>query len=119
MTHSQRKGAVGEREWAGRLRAYGWEAHRGQQYSGLEGEDVVSNLPFHHEVKRVQRLSIDDALDQAIRDATWKTPIVAHRKNHTEWKVTLRADDFLEMLPFMDMEEYEKYIRAAHVRESL
>jgi Holliday junction resolvase len=44
MINSKRKGAAGEREWALTLRQHGWDARRGQQFSGIEGEDVVSDL---------------------------------------------------------------------------
>ena len=99
MINSKNKGRVGEREFAKFLRAHGFsEARRGQQYSGIEGEDVIG-LPGHHvEVKRVERLNIHDAMNQSIRDANEQIPIVAHRKNRTEWLVTMRAEDFLEMV---------------------
>ena len=111
MIHSQRKGAQGEREWAGKLRDRGYEAHRGQQYCGLEGEDVVSNLPIHWEVKRVQRLQLTDAVDQSKRDAGWKAPAVAHRKNHEEWKVTMPADVFMDLLMCTDMDAFERLLK--------
>ena len=99
MINSKNKGRVGEREFAKFLRAHGFsEARRGQQYSGIEGEDVIG-LPGHHvEVKRVERLNIHDAMNQSISDANEQIPIVAHRKNRTEWLVTMRAEDFLEMV---------------------
>ena len=108
MTNSKRKGAVGEREWSSKLNSFGWEARRGQQYNGIEGEDVVSELPFHWEVKRVQRLELTGAVDQAKRDTEWKTPVVAHRKNHCEWLITMQADEFLNLLRFVDLEDYER-----------
>lgn len=110
MTNSNRKGKVGEREWAGKLKDAGWSARRGQQHSGLEGEDVVSELPFHWEVKRVQRLQLTDAVDQAKRDTDWKAPVVAHRRNHEEWKVTMPADQFLDLLRFCALDEYEEFL---------
>ena len=97
--NSKRKGAAGERELSKFLRDHGFsEARRGQQYSGIEGEDVVGLPGYHVEVKRVERLNIHDAMNQSIRDADNQIPIVAHRKNRTEWLVTMRAEDFLEMV---------------------
>ena len=94
--NSRNKGSVGERELAKVLRGYGYDVRRGQQYSGLEGEDVVGIDELHIEVKRVQKLNIDNALDQSIRDAKEnQIPVVMHRKNHCDWKVTLRLDDFM------------------------
>jgi Holliday junction resolvase len=97
--NSKRKGAAGEREFSKLLRDHGFsEARRGQQYSGIEGEDVVGLLGYHVEVKRVERLNIHDAMQQSIRDADNQIPIVAHRKNRTPWLVTMRAEDFLELV---------------------
>jgi hypothetical protein len=65
----------------------------------VEGEDVIGLPGFHLEVKRVERLNIHDAMTQSIRDAAeGQMPIVAHRKNRTEWLVTLRAEDFLKLI---------------------
>ena len=38
--NSRAKGAKGERELAKILKEYGYNCRRGQQYSGLEGEDI-------------------------------------------------------------------------------
>ena len=67
--NSRRKGAQGERELAKKLREYGFDCRRGQQYSGIGGEDVVGLDGIHIEVKRVERLNIYDAVDQAKRDS--------------------------------------------------
>ena len=99
MINSKNKGRVGEREFAKFLRTHGFsEARRGQQYSGIEGEDVIGLPGYHVEVKRVERLNILDAMNQSIRDADNQIPIVAHRKNRTPWLVTMRAEDFLELV---------------------
>ncbi len=95
--NSRDKGARGEREFAAFLREQGFAARRGQQYSGLEGEDVIG-LPGHHvEVKRVEKLNLRAAMAQSIRDAKeGEVPIVAHRRNWGEWLITLRARDYLK-----------------------
>lgn len=98
MTNSREKGARGEREWASFCREQGYkEARRGQQFSGLEGEDVVGLPGIHQEVKRVEKLNLEDALAQSIRDAQGKVPIVAHRRNNAPWKVTMLADNWFDM----------------------
>lgn len=103
--NSRDKGARGERQWADVLREHGFDARRGQQFSGIEGEDVVSNLPIHWEVKRVERLNVQAAVDQAVRDAAPdKLPAVAHRRNRCEWNVTMRAADFFILLG-VDLDE--------------
>jgi len=98
MTNSRAKGCVGEREWAKFLKDHGFEARRGQQFSGANGDaDVISNLPIHWEVKRVEKLVLDNAMEQAIADAKENMPVVAHRKNNKKWLCTLRAEDFLRL----------------------
>lgn len=97
--NSREKGKRGELEVAHLLKDYGYDARRGQQYAGSNGDPDVVGLPdIHLEVKRVEKLNIDNALSQSIRDARDKeVPIVMHRKNRTEWKITMRFDDWIEM----------------------
>lgn len=97
MTNSKQKGARGEREAAAKLREYGWSARRGQQYSGANGDPDIIGLPGHHiEVKRVEKLNLDDAMAQAVADARdGEIPVVMHRKNNGKWRITLDADDYL------------------------
>ena len=96
--NSRQKGARGERELANVLKGYGVEARRGQQFSGANGDaDVVGLTGYHIECKRVERLNIDTAMEQSIRDAKEnETPIVCHRRDRKEWLVTLRLKDFME-----------------------
>lgn len=101
MTNSRRKGAVGEREIAKYLREHGFtEARRGQQFKGgADSPDVVGLTGFHVEVKRVERLDLNAAMDQSIRDSAQnEKPIVVHRRNNDYWKVTMRLDDFMEVI---------------------
>lgn len=127
--NSRRKGKVGENEIAHILQGYGYETRRGQQYSGANGDADVEGLPgIHMEVKRVEHLNIDKALQQAIRDnyadelkqGKELIPAVFHRSNDDrkkdstkgEWKVTLRLKDFMKLyqawdvanMPFSDKE---------------
>ena len=95
--NSRQKGAKGEREFARVCREHGYDCRRGQQYSGIEGQDVVGLPGIHIEVKRVERLNIHDAVGQSVRDSQGKIPIVAHRKNHCDWLITMRAEDFFEI----------------------
>lgn len=95
------KGKVGERELAEFLRERGYEARRGQQFSGgTDSPDVVCPdlAGIHLECKRVEAGNPYIWLAQAIRDAgANKIPLVAHRKNHKEWVAILRLDDFLNL----------------------
>lgn len=100
MGKSQReKGKRGERELARRLREYGYDARRGQQYCGVSGDADVIGLPgVHIEVKRTERLSLYDALSQAKSDARpGEMPIVAHRRNNCEWVVIQPLEDWIRI----------------------
>ena len=99
--NSREKGKRGERQWRDELRAHGYVARRGQQFCGSpESPDVVcDSLPWiHFEVKAVQKLSIEDAMDQARRDGHGKVAIVAHRRNFRPWLVTIEAETFFQFL---------------------
>jgi Holliday junction resolvase len=99
--NSREKGKRGERQWRDELRAEGYTARRGQQFSGSpDSPDVISeDLPWiHFEVKAVERLNIEDAMDQARRDSAEKIPIVAHRRNFRPWLVTMTAEVFFKFL---------------------
>ncbi len=97
--NSRAKGARGERELARVLRGYGYDCRRGQQYCGANGDADVIGLPgIHIECKRGQRLNIDDAMLQAIRDRReGEYPAVFHRKNNGKWMVTMLLDDWQEI----------------------
>src|SRR4051812_44039068 len=99
--NSREKGKRGERQWRDELRANGYTARRGQQFSGSpESPDVVcDDLPWiHFEVKAVERLNIEEAMDQARRDSAGKVPIVAHRRSFRPWLVTMSAETFFRLL---------------------
>src|SRR5262245_23411158 len=99
--NSREKGKRGERQWRDELRANGYAARRGQQFSGsAESPDVVCEaLPWmHFEVKAVEKLNIEEAMEQARRDCGGKVPIVAHKRNFREWLVTMTAEVFFQFL---------------------
>ena len=104
--NSRSKGKRGELELSKKLREYGYECRRGQQFSGANGDADVVGLPgIHIECKRVEKLNIYDAIDQSRRDAKHhELPAVFHRKNDCDWLVTMRLDDWIkiynESLPF-------------------
>lgn len=106
--NSRSKGARGEIEWRDELTARGYAARRGQQHAGGgDSPDVVHSIPgVHFEVKRVERLLLYDAVDQARRDCAERMPVVVHRCNSDrkaascrgDWLVVLGADDFFRLL---------------------
>jgi Holliday junction resolvase len=98
--NSKAKGAKGERELSNKLKEYGFNTRRGQQYCGANGDADVVGLPgIHIECKRVEKLNIYDAVDQSKWDSTntSKLPAVFHRKNNCEWLVTMPLDKWIEI----------------------
>lgn len=96
--NSRQKGARGEREVAEILRSYGYDARRGVQYCGANGDADVVGMPGHHlEIKRVEKLNIEEAMQQSRVDAReGEIPVVVHRKNGKKWLITLEFSDYLE-----------------------
>lgn len=100
--NSRAKGARFERLLASKLRDYGYDCRRGQQFCGANGDADVVGLPgIHIEAKSVERMQLYDWMDQAKRDAEaggeGKLPVVFHKKNNAEILVTMRFDDFMEI----------------------
>lgn len=115
--NGRQKGARGERELALFLTDAGFPAKRGVQFSqgkhGLTGADVLcESLPLHIECKRVEKLSLYEALSQALRDAGSKIATVWHKKNNHEWVVILRAEDFLDIIRRSDLVDGVNYKKA-------
>jgi Holliday junction resolvase len=102
--NSKQKGKAGENELARKLKEYGYDARRSVQYNGKDGQADVLGLPnIHIEAKRVERLNLYDAMDQAKRDAkNGDKPAVFHRKNRSSWLVTMELENFMEIF-----KEYE------------
>ena len=96
--NSRNKGKRGELEVAHLLKEYGYDARRGQQFSGINGDADVVGLPgIHIEVKRVEKLNIDNAMAQSIRDARdGEKPAVFHRKDRKQWLVTMPFAEWIE-----------------------
>ena len=96
--NSKRKGKRGELELAKKLQEYGFNTRRGQQYSGLGGDDVVGLEGIHIECKRAERLNVYDAMKQACKDAEAdELPAVFWRKNKEQWLVTMALCDWIEL----------------------
>lgn len=96
----QRKGRAGELELVRVLQDAGINARAGDPVSYGTVPDVVGIPNIHAEVKRVERLNIDTAMDQAVRDAQRfqdGAPAVFHRKNRRGWLVTMRFEDWVRM----------------------
>lgn len=100
MTNSRAKGKKGELELSRKLREYGWDCRRGQQFKGGgDSPDVVGLPGVHIECKRVEHLNVELAMQQSRSDAegTGEIPVVMHRKNREPWKVTMDLDEFMNL----------------------
>lgn len=102
--NSKQKGKRGELEWSRLCQSEGYkDARRTAQFCGKTGDasDCVGLPGIHQEVKRVERLHLEDAMCQAVRDAEaagkGDLPIVAHRGNDEPWKVTMLASDWFKL----------------------
>lgn len=99
MVNSKQKGARGERELSSKLKEYGYECRRSQQYCGINGDaDVIGLDGIHVECKRVEKLNIYNAISQAKSDAKENDlPTVFHRKDRSEWLVTMTLNDWIKL----------------------
>lgn len=97
--NNNKKGKRGERELANKLKEYGYDCRRGQQYCGANGDaDVMGLKGIHIECKRVEKLNVLKAMKQAEEDCKENDfPTVFHRKDNEKWLVTMRLDDWIKL----------------------
>ena len=97
----QRKGAGGERELVSVLKTSGYpQVERGGSQTYGEVPDIYGLKGIHIECKRVEKLNISSAMDQAIRDSKRfrdGAPTVFHRRNREPWMVTMLYDDWMRL----------------------
>jgi Holliday junction resolvase len=98
MVNSRAKGCRGERELSSKLKEYGYETRRGQQFCGNNGDaDVVGLDGIHIECKRVEHLNLYNAMAQATSDKKEEEiPVVMHRKDRCEWLVTMTLEKWID-----------------------
>lgn len=96
---SRNKGADAERQLANLIRdTWGYDVHRGKVFYGES--DLVGLAGIHPEVKRVERLNIHQAMEQAIREAEKRQdglPTVFFRRDRGEWLCTMRLTDWIDL----------------------
>lgn len=99
MTNSREKGKRYERHVASLFKAEGYDARRGQQFCGLEGDADVVGVPLIHiECKHNERLNLYDAIAQSKRDAReGEVPVVIHKKNHCNDLVTMEFKEWIKL----------------------
>lgn len=103
--NSKQKGKNGELEFVHECEKYGFKkVYRTAQTNGkLEQSlaDCEGLEGIHIEVKRVEALNIDKAMEQSIRDTKTKKekrlPVVFHRKNRKPWKATMLFEDWVKI----------------------
>lgn len=105
--NARNKGKRNELILAHKLQEYGYDARRSQQFAGINGDADVIGVPYLHiECKAVQKLNLDKAMEQSIRDAKdGEIPVVMHRKDRQPWRVTLDLDHFMEMYGAWEKEQ--------------
>lgn len=95
--NSRKKGKEGELEACHALTAlFGWAAERSQQYCGRAGDDdikVTQTPGLFWEIKRTQALNVHKAMQKASEDAGRRCPVLMHRKNRSDWLLTIRLVD--------------------------
>lgn len=107
MTNSRKKGKRFELLVAGLFRSIGYEARRGQQYCGANGDaDVVGVPGIHIECKAVEKLNLYDAMSQAKADAKEEEiPVVIHKKNNCAVLVTMEFDQWAKLYQAWEVEQ--------------
>ena len=104
--NSRQKGKRGELALVKKLKEYGYDVRRSQQYAGINNDaDVVGIDKLHIECKYTAQGhgATYDWIEQAVRDkADGECPVVMHKKiskeyRGNEWLVTMTLDDFMKL----------------------
>jgi len=108
------KGKQGEEEWAKALRESGLDSSADRNAGsggGLIKGDVKTELPWHFEVKRVEKFNIWDAIEQSTRDAGLhnKIPTVVFRKNRMpEYWVAMPQNEWIELASLSKLKDLKE-----------
>lgn len=100
---SRDKGKRFERDIANFFKTYGITAKRTAQYCGKTGQagDVEGVPGIHIECKAVEKLNLEAAYAQSVRDAEaagkGEYPVVIHKKSRKSAMVTMTLDDWIVM----------------------
>ena len=104
--NSRRKGKDGELALVRKLKEYGYDVRRSQQYAGANNDaDVVGMGHLHIECKYTAKGHglLYEWISQAKRDAREdEFPLVMHKlvsqqDRGNEWLVTMTLDDFIQI----------------------
>ena len=100
---SRDKGKRFEREIANFFKSYGITARRTAQFCGKTGQagDVEGVPGIHVECKAVEKLNLEAAYQQSVRDAQaadkGQYPIVIHKRSRRPAMVTMALEDWIVM----------------------
>ena len=100
---SRDKGKRFERDIANFFKSYGITARRTAQFCGKTGQagDVEGVPGVHIECKAVEKLNLEAAYQQSVRDAEaagrGEYPIVIHKKTRKQPMITMALDDWIVM----------------------
>lgn len=101
MVNRQKKGAAYERHVSSLFRTYNYNARRGQQYCGANGDADVVGVPYLHiECKAHENGhgKLYEWLDQAKRDAReGEIPVVIHKRNYCNDLVTMEFREWIKL----------------------
>ena len=101
MVNRQKKGAAYERHVSSLFRTYNYNARRGQQYCGANGDADVVGVPYLHiECKAHENGhgKLYEWLDQAKRDAReGEIPVVIHKRNYCNDLVTMEFSEWIKL----------------------
>lgn len=94
--HNERGGL----ELARLLQEKGYPVEPGEAVSFGATPDLVGLPGIHIECKRVEKLNVPQAMEQAVRDAGKfhdGAPALFHRRNRQPWLVTMRLEDWVRL----------------------
>jgi len=97
---SRNKGAQGERELAKTLSDMLGIENIKRGFVFCHESDVIGLKGIHIECKRVEKLNIENAMEQARTEAGKRKdgkPALFHRRNRKGWLVTMDLADWIEL----------------------
>lgn len=100
---SRDKGKRFERDIANFFKGYGITARRTAQFCGKTGQagDVEGVPGVHVECKCVEKLNLEQAYQQSVRDAEAvgknEIPVVIHKKSRKPAMITMALTDWIDM----------------------
>ena len=102
---AKEKGVKYELKIINELKALGFEAESTRNASRkLDSEkvDIISDIPFHIQCKRCERIHNVETLLYEI--PTDKTPVIFTKKNHKPDLVIMKKEDFYRILLLLDFD---------------